>query len=275
MVDPARLRGRGDLAIRRRRHRRLPVRDDRAGDGRLAPGGRRRCRVWWRGGGRGAQAEPASGRRRPDVRPRDHRHEHRHLRGDCTDPARHRGRHRVPRSDSGGGAGLTPTTRLRLRRSRLCGRAPAGRRGVRCQPDRRAVRVGVGRDVGRLHPARQAGGRHRRRPRFSCRRDVVGCGGSRPRHPRSAGPHQCLGFRRFTDMAARPLHRSAVHRDPLRAGSTGLRPDRQCEVRAAAGAPAGDGDADRRRGVAPDTDAPGNHRHRSGRRRATAVRPRV
>ena len=114
-------------------------------------------------------------------------HEHRHLRGDVAHPARHRGRHRVPRSDGGGGAGLAPTTRLRRRRAGLRRRAAAGRSRVRRQPDRRAVRVGVGGDVGRLHPARQAGGRHRRRSRFAGGRDVAGCGGPRARHPHPAG----------------------------------------------------------------------------------------
>ena len=87
--------------------------------------------------------------------------------------------------------------------------------------------------------------------------------------------HRRVGFRRLPDVAARSLHRAAVHRHPLRAGSTRLRPDRQCEVRVAAGTPAGHGDADRHRGAATDTDDPGNPRHRARRRRATAVRPRI
>ena len=71
--------------------------------------------------------------------------------------------------------------------------------------------------------------------------------------------HRRVGFRRFPDMAARSLHRAAVHRDPLRARPTRLRPDRQREVRVAAGAPTGDGDADRHRGAATNSDDPGNH----------------
>ena len=51
---------------------------------------------------------------------------------------------------------------------------------------------------------------------------------------------------------------------PYALGSTRPRPDRQGEVRPAAGAAARDRDPDRSRRVAPDTDASGDHRHRAG-----------